>query len=504
MRQKRFHSLAIAVFLWFGAGFYGCSSSSVPPDDASSLCSSDSECLPGQYCNNGVCQASSILCEEGGSCPDGYTCRNGGCVPSGEDGGDGGDGGEQQEPDEVVSEPDIQIDDPPLVGDPPQYQLDFGNVMVGVTVESSIRVSNVGNAELRILELSFESGQGEQDFSIAPEVLNSLPIVLQPSEQATIEVRYTASDGISDHAVLDIISNDPDEALVKVHLVSEFKGDARIVAQPESLSFGDVPVGQASQPLVVNFTNQGTGNAVLTIQDVRTGILANPDFSLQVRDSGGSEVTLPAFLNNGDFIQVYVTYHPQRAEDDSDEVVVVSDDALTPNLSVPISGRGVVGDLSVQPSPVDVGKVRVGEHGEVTVTLSNSGGAPFDLTGVTLADASSEFTLTSTDLDLPNLSTAPHTLAPAESVTISIGFDPQDIGQETAALIIDNTTETPQRNVAVSAEGFIPPSVETEPDPPSLLFGNVQLDSGSGAVEEKAIDVVIRNVGGEPLSISSI
>jgi len=497
-------SALLMVVLALLAVTVGCSSTALPPDDGNSLCAEDQECSWGSYCDDGVCQQADILCDESGSCADGYSCRNGGCVLSGSDGGDAGDGGDGGDGGEPRPEPDIQVDEPPLTGDPPGYQLNFGNVLVGETVSRSVVFSNVGSAELQVVQLNFEAGGGAEDFSVPQQQLDALPLVLAPGEQATIDVLYTASDGLTDSAILDIISNDPDEALVQIHLLSEFKGLALAVVSPAALDFGDVPVGQNSQPLSFSVLNQGSGNAALLVEDIRMGILANPDFSLLVRDAVGQEASLPVYVNNGDFLEVEVTYHPQAREADSDEVVVISDDQSNPSLSVSLSGRGVLGDLAVDPSPADLGRVRVGEHGELLVTLSNSGGAPFDLTSVALADVSGEWILSSTDLDLADLPNNPRRLAPAESVTVLLGFDPLDTGLETGSLVIDNTTETPQRLVAVQAEGFIPPAVEVQPDPPALLFGNVQLDFGSGQSDSKTLDVIIRNTGGEPLEISSV
>lgn len=422
----------------------------------------------------------------------------------GGDGGDAGEAGDGADGGEPQPEPDIQVDEPPLTGDPPSYQLNFGNVLVGETVSKSVVVSNIGTADLQVLQLNFENGSGAEDFSVLQQQLDALPLVLAPGDQATIDVYYTASDGLTDSAILDIISNDPDEALVKIHLLSEFKGLALAAVSPAALDFGDIPVGQSSQPLSFSVLNQGSGNAALQVQDIRLGVLANPDFSLSVKDAVGQDVTLPAYVNNGDFLEVDVTYHPQVREVDSDEVVVVSDDQSHPSLAVSLTGQGVLGDLDVVPSPADLGRVRVGEHGEQQVTLRNSGGAPLSLTGVTLTDASAEWTLSSTDLDLADLAKNPRQLAPAESVSLLLEFDPQDVGLETANLVIDNTTETPQRTVAVQAEGFIPPAVQLQPDPPALLFGNVQLDFGTGQSDSKTLDVIIGNAGGEPLEINSV
>ncbi len=502
--RKSAIQIGVLVFAAAWASMYhGCSSSTLPPEDGSVLCATDDECDWGSYCEEGVCHEAETPCGDGGSCPSGFACRHGGCVPQASDGGDCSDAWDGADG-EAGPAPDLVVIAPPLVGDPPVYQLNFGNVMVGETVERDIVIGNEGNAELQIIQLSFEMGEGAEDFSLLPEQVAALPLRVAPGAQTSITVRYRASDGLTDHAILDVISNDPDEALVKIHLLSEFKGVALAEVSKSSLNFGDVAVGQNSQPLDFLIINDGTGNAALKVEDVRLGILANPDFGLSLKDSGGGAVTVPLYINSKDFVSVEVIYHPQAREEDSDQVVVVTDDPSHQTLQVSLTGRGVLGDVSVTPSPVSMGRVRVGQHAEQVVRISNGGGAPFELTGVTLAGVSGEWSLSSADLDLANLPTSPYQLQPTQAVTVLLGFDPVDTGQEQGSLVIDNTSPEPQRSVALQAEGYIPAQLETEPSPAVLLFGDVQLDAGTGQREQKTMQVILRNVGGDDLVISSI
>ena len=493
------------LFLCFFAAclFTCCSDDTTNPQDDSGLCAADAECPVGWYCDVGICRQADITCDDTHPCPGGYECRNGGCVGVPTDGGTDGDGGGGDEG-EQAPVPDIEIIDPPLTGDPPAHQINFGNVLVGVTTSREVRIGNVGQVDLQILQLNFEACPGMADFSVAQEVLDSLPITVAPGENTVFDVSYTASDGLTDHCLLDIVSNDPDEALVKIDLLSEFKGNALASVQPQSLNFGDIPVMETSQPLTFTVSNQGTGNAVLTVEEIRFGILSNPDFSMIIKDSGGQDATVPAMLNNGDFLDVEVVYHPQLEEQDADEAVITTDDPINTTLRVTLTGQGVVGILDIQPSPIDVGRVRVGQHGEAVVTITNAGGAATSLAEVYLWEAGPELSLTSPDVDLANLPTNPHQINPAESVRVEVNFDPIDLGIEEASLIVENTTEQWYRVIAVTAEGYSPPAVETEPAPPALIFGNVQFDLNSGSAEKKEMIVLIRNVGQEPLLIDGI
>ncbi|MBW2703525.1 MAG: choice-of-anchor D domain-containing protein [Deltaproteobacteria bacterium] len=474
--------------------------------DVLNLCDEDSHCPTGDYCDDGVCVHADQACDDDTPCPTGFECRNGGCAPiestdaglDGEaDGADGDDGGG----DEVVDAPDIEVVLPlPSEG---LYQLNFGNVMVGLTVEAQVVIRNAGTQDLQILDLNFEGGTDSEDFSVPQTLMESLPIVLAPGAETTIDVLYTATDGITDHSILDIISNDPDEALLQIHLLSEFKGEAAVAVAPDQLSFGDVPVGQSSSALGFVVSNSGGGNAVLTVEDIRFGLVANPDWSLQMVDADQQPVIFPALLNNGDFLDVSVTYHPQAEEADAEDVVIISNDATRPNIPVALTGNGVVGDVSADPSPLNLDQVRVGFSAQQVLTVTNSGGAALELTALALVNAGAEWSLDSTDVDLIDLPNTPHPLAPDESVELNIGFLPVDEGAETAELQIDHSGPGAQFMVAMSATGYIPAALTLDPDPAQLSFEGVQYDA---TVQPESLTLPIRlgNAGGENLIISDM
>lgn len=428
----------------------GCGDATSPAEDGSvTTCSTDEDCPGDQLCIGGVCQADD---RDGGA--DGEADAG---IDAGGDAADaGGDEGGDLAADEDTAEPDIEITVPAPTGSPPVHQLEFGNVMVGVTTSQQAVLANVGEADLRILQFNFEAGPGAADFSIPQELLDALPIVVEPGKDTRVDIIYTASDGLTDHAVLDVISNDPDEPLVKIHLLSEFKGEPLVSVQPQSLDFGTVSIGARSRSQVVTVANQGTGNAVLTVEDIRLGVLANPDFSFSVTDPGGQAVEPPALLNNGDFLEAAVVYHPQVSEPDSDELVIVTDDPTHETISVTLSGEGIYGILEIVPESVDLGQVLVGESEMAFVSLENSGDVSLYLTGVSLADGSAAWSVTSDDLNLAALPATPYELTAGETVIVTVHFDALAVGEETAALVVDNTTEEPQRTVPLRAEGICP------------------------------------------------
>ncbi|RME26465.1 MAG: choice-of-anchor D domain-containing protein, partial [Deltaproteobacteria bacterium] len=466
----------------------GCSSKNTTTPDGSLACTEDSDCPNGQFCDQGICRPaggdSDTACVDDIDCPDGMVCVEGSCKQV-------QDGGSVEE--SAAPEPDIEIIDPPLTGDPPVYLLDFGSVMVGQVVSRNISIRNAGDSDLRIIELSKEMGTSDE-FYLDQALLDSLPLVVPPGQQTSIEVFYLAADGFSDTGVLNIISNDPDEARVPVQLSSTFKGTAKIAVDPARIDFGDVPVGLSGK-MDITISNQGSGNAVLTLQAVQLASLVTDNFEIE------NPPSFPYYLNRGDVLVLSVMFHPGQAASFSDKLVVLSDDPASDRLEIPVSGRGVEPSLVVEPSPIDIGEVALGSSASVEVTVRNDGGAPLSITGIELANGTNEFQLTSdpqTGFDLANIGPAnPQVLDAGEARKLTITYTPSDEGADSATLEIGSPDIEPSpRQVAVQATGFMPPVLSVQP---------LALDFGQQHVRGMStLPVELRNDGGRILQFSSL
>lgn len=104
-----------------------------------------------------------------------------------------------------TSEPDISI--VPLA-------YDFGEVELGSSSTVFVSISNEGDANLTVNDISLQSGLCE-DFSVA---LVSLPLVIPHEGPEDVEITYTPSAVGSCSGVLEITSDDPDEPVVEIEL----------------------------------------------------------------------------------------------------------------------------------------------------------------------------------------------------------------------------------------------------------------------------------------------
>ena len=203
---------------------------------------------------------SSIYCETEDQCPPGWECAANVCVQR--------DGGAP--PDVVEGTPDITVE---------PATVDFGSALLGVAVSETVTIRNDGNGPLTIFSISLEDDGGIGEITATPT--GALNRVLQPTETMTVTVELTNLDETANAGRLLISSDDPDEALVQVNLLSELKGNSDVmtcvmestafttdcVENPEVIDFGTLSF-DASGFARVAITNQGDGNMPLVIDDI--------------------------------------------------------------------------------------------------------------------------------------------------------------------------------------------------------------------------------------------
>lgn len=129
-----------------------------------------------------------------------------------------------------VPTPDISAD---------KASLEFGEVTVGEEGASRVRITNVGDGDLKIDTIS------ATDPVFEPEYSGSLPITLGPDDSLDIDVVFAPDDEGEFEADLEIDSNDSDTPTLIVGLTGEgveVSGEftVEISANSDSFAFGDV------------------------------------------------------------------------------------------------------------------------------------------------------------------------------------------------------------------------------------------------------------------------
>ena len=154
-------------------------------------------------------------------------------------------------------------------------------------------------------------------------------------------------------------------------------------------------------------------------------------------------------------------------------------------------------EIKITPSTLTFGEVQVGKARARLVTVSNSGTKDLTITALTVENADSPA------FSLGQDTTKPFNIAPGASTTMSIVYRPPNVGPAVGTLrVASDALNALEGTVALSGRGVPSPTPLIEVAPPSLTFGEVQVQTGQAVTVTKS--VTIRNVGTATLTLSAL
>jgi Cep192 domain 4/HYDIN/CFA65/VesB-like, Ig-like domain len=305
--------------------------------------------------------------------------------------------------------------------------LSFGSVTVGNKQSLSETVTNSGGTTVTISSVGI-SGSGFSFSGI------TTPVTLTAGQSATFSVSFTPSSAGGASGNLTITSNASNPSLT-IPLSGNGVTPGTLGANPTSLSFGTVTVGN-KQTLSETVTN--TGGTTVTISSVG---ISGSGFSF-------SGITTPVTLTAGQSITFSVSFTPSSAGSASGNLTITSN-ASNPTLTIPLSGTGTaaVGQLTVNPTTMDLGSVEVGGSGSSSGTLTASG-ASVTVTGASANN--SVFTVGGLSL--------PTTIPAGQSVSFTVTFSPVTTGAATATLTFTSNAQPSTTTEALTGTGTPAPT----------------------------------------------
>jgi hypothetical protein len=233
-------------------------------------------------------------------------------------------------PDESIAVTGNGVGHPSLEVSP--TTLVFSALPPNTTATQTVTLTNAGNAPLEITSAAL-SPTSSPVFSLVEAP--SFPLTLAPAEHRELTVNYNT------HGILDandrsgelvIASNDPATPSVTVPINGSGSGHANLKVTPASVAFGAVAPNTTAMR-TVTLSNEG-------------------DITLQISTAGLSRTSSTAFTLDGaptfplalapaahqDLTISYDTTALLDAELRSGELVIASNDPITPSVSVPLTG----------------------------------------------------------------------------------------------------------------------------------------------------------------------
>ena len=301
----------------------------------------------------------------------------------------------------------------------------FGNQTVKTAASQTVTVSNTGTAALSISQASV-SGTGYSMSGLSAPVT----VAAGASKSFTVTFQPTATGGSAGSVA--ITSNaSPSPLTVSLAGTGVAASAPAINVTPSSVAFGNLTI-RTSASQTMKLSNTGTADLAISQASV-----SGAGYSM-------SGLAAPVTVTAGASISFTVAFQPAATGAATGSVSIGSNAANSP-LSIPLSGTGVASilTLSASPSTMAFGNVTVDTTATQTDQVTNTGNAPVSITTVSA---------TGTGFSVSGGSNT--TLAPNQSVTVTVSFNPQAAGSASGTLSI--ASNAPTLNVALSGTGTAP------------------------------------------------
>ena len=268
---------------------------------------------------------------------------------------------------------------------------------------------------------------------------------LTPGGQATAEIEVSvnadAPSPIMSSAQVTLTETDANStnnlANVSVELV-----DPEIEVTTTPLSAGVRDVDEPTEPLVrVTITNVGTGALVF----VGPGISVTGTHAEDFPPTSIPPLTpIPA----SGVREIEIGFNPSGVGARSAQLVIRTSDSDEPMVAVPLAGTGIDQEIEVTPSPVDFGQADIDDSPPLSraVDITNVGTNTLTFTGSQVSlESTGDFSITS--------DTGEGSLAPSESRTLQVVFDPDTLGVKAATIHV-TSDDTDEATLLVSLMGI--------------------------------------------------
>ncbi|MDP8238840.1 MAG: choice-of-anchor D domain-containing protein [Candidatus Hatepunaea meridiana] len=199
--------------------------------------------------------------------------------------------------------------------------IDFGDVIVEFISERILTISNEGDYDLIVSEITVEGDYFTTDFE------EELVIERHSSHQLT--VTFTPEEGGDLEGILTITSNDPDTQNITISLQGIGILLPEVVVSPEELDFGEVVIGRTEE-MILNIGNEGDG--ILIVSDITVnGNGYNVDFENEI------------VVQSNENYELTVSFAPDEQDEFEGVLTIVSNDPENEEIDISLLGSGKSG-----------------------------------------------------------------------------------------------------------------------------------------------------------------
>jgi hypothetical protein len=355
--------------------------------------------------------------------------------------------------------------------------VNFGNVLVGHEVDSSVKVTNGGSASIAVSQVNVSG----QTFALVGST--NMPTRIPAGGSYTLKIGFTPATAANYSGQATLIGT-AGQMVAQVALQGQGTSQTapQLTASATSLSFGSVTV---NTPMTQSLTLTSTGTSSVT---VNSAAITGAGFTIV----GGS---FPVTLDPMQAATFQVQFDPTSSGAASGQITISSNSAIGNTAVVTLSGTGATASspqtsphLAVSATSLDFGNVTVNTGTTQSLTLMSNGTSP-----VTVSSAA----ITGTGFSIVGGS-LPVTLNPTQSVTLQVQFDPTTTGTANGQIAINsNSTTDGTILVALNGMGTAAASPQLTVSAASLSFGSVTANTATTQ------SLTLTSTGTAPVTVNS-
>ena len=204
-----------------------------------------------------------------------------------------------------------------------------------------------------------------------------------------------------------------------------------IEVDPTEHDFGAISAGSETSDVTINIENLGNGDLILDNISLQGG---NSNFSISLLPLDTIEPS-----TSGELV---VTYSPGTYEVNTDTISILSNDEDEPEVLVVLDGSGDAPVITVNPDYYDFGTIYLGCDDELEVDVGNIGNSNLIISDLEyFATIPDDFSLQEYE---SSYGTLPITIAPGDSIHLTVDYLPLDVLDDSAYIeISSNDPATP-------------------------------------------------------------
>ncbi|MCE5251320.1 choice-of-anchor D domain-containing protein [bacterium] len=338
--------------------------------------------------------------------------------------------------------------------------LNFGDIRIGASADTVMVIRNEGTGDLVVERISSDLPYlsfNPTEATIPEGGHQDVIVTFTPNQERT----YTGTITIQSIARTDSL------LLVPVLGRGVTPEIDTVPTRGNRVNIGNVIVGESG---IGYFTVSNLGTYKLTVNNI---VSDNQVFTLDKTSF---------FIPPHDSSRVTVMFSPVSAGYKHANITVFSDDDNEPSVTVEFEATGVVVDISLEPSPLDMGTINYGVVSSMAFKIMNKGSNDIQVKSITSNNAA--FT---------SDRTSPFTIPKSDSALVTVTIKPVAVGPDSAQLSIE--TEYGKLIEGVYAV-IVGSDIVISPLP--LDFGEVEIG------DSVMVYLPVKNIGTADLIVSSM